>query len=67
MKDERIALWAHCVSKHAAILSPETSYEDLLDYHQHEHKGPGTIRNHPEDSREYSLKKLGIVLSEADE
>lgn len=60
-------LWAHCVSEHACILDPLTPYAELLDFHRHEHKGPGTIRNHPEDSRKYSLKKIGEVLSEAEE
>jgi hypothetical protein len=62
----RMALWAHCVSEHAAILSPEISFRDLEKYHDHEHGGPGTIRNHERSSRDYSIKKIGQVLSEAD-
>ena len=64
---ERIKLWAHCVSEHANILSPETSISDLIDYHEHEHNGPCTIRNHNRDDLKYSIKKIGKVLSESDE
>ena len=60
-------LWAHLVSAHAIILSPETPGVDLARAHIAEHKGPGTIRNHPEASRAYSLAKLGSVLVEADD
>lgn len=66
VQDNRIALWAHCVSEHAAILPPDAAMGDLEDYHAAEHRGPGTIRNHPPSSREYSLKKLDRVLSEAE-
>jgi len=63
---DRIALWAHIVSEHACIMSPEAKPKELRDYHRHEHNGPGGIRNHPYESRKYSLKKMGVVLSEAD-
>lgn len=65
--NEQIALWAHCVSEHAVILSPETTLAELRSYHAGEHRGPGTIRNHEPESRHYSLKKMGMVLSEADD
>ena len=67
MSKERIKLWAHLVSAHAAILSPETPMDDLEELHDHEHEGPCTIRNHPEDSREYSLKKAGRVLLDSED
>lgn len=60
-------LWAHLVSAHATILSPETPSVDLVRAHIAEHKGPGTIRNHPEASRAYTLAKMGSVLVEADD
>lgn len=63
---DRMRLWAHLVSKHAACISPDMGMTDLIDLHQHEHNGPGGIRNHPEDSREFSLPKMGEVLSESD-
>lgn len=59
-------LWAHCVSEHAAILSPQLSLEDLARYHKNEHEGPAAIRNHDSTSRFYSIRKMGAVLSEAD-
>ncbi len=62
----RARLWAHLVSEHAAIIPLETSMKDLEDTHKHEHKGPGTIRNHDESSRSYSLKKLGAILYESE-
>lgn len=60
-------LWAHLVSQHATIIDLNCTLAELKDMHEHEHEGPGTIRNHPEESREYSLKKLGQVLSESEE
>jgi len=59
-------LWAHCVSEHAAILTPQIGLQGLVRFHEHEHEGPGTIRNHPPGSRFYSIRKMGIVLSEAE-
>lgn len=59
-------LWAHIVSQHASMISPELPLADLIEIHEHEHDGPGTIRNHPRESREYSLHKIGKVLSEAE-
>lgn len=32
--------------------------------HAHEHAGPGTIRNHPADSMDADLRRIGEVLSE---
>lgn len=63
---ERRALWAHCVSEHCVSLSPTSTIDELLAFHAHEHGGPGTIRNHPEDERYYSLAKIGRVLSEVE-
>jgi hypothetical protein len=61
-----IQLWAHYVSQHACIMSPETSLNNLIDYHDHEHHGPCTIRNHDPKELSYSLKKIGKVLSESE-
>lgn len=60
-------LWAHLVSAHATILDPTTPSVDLVRAHIAEHKGPGTIRNHPKASRAYTLAKMGEVLIEADD
>lgn len=64
---ERVALWAHCVSAHCAIIAPDETLDELISYHEHEHAGPGTIRGHELSDRSFSLKKIGEVLSEADE
>lgn len=65
-KQERVILWAHLCSEHSGIFNLNSSLEDLLDIHQHEHNGPGGIRNHDEALRNFSYKKLGEVLSEAE-
>lgn len=67
VKNKRIELWAHLVSEHAGIWPLDATYAELKDEHDHEHRGPGTIRNHPEESRKYSVKKLGEVLSESED
>lgn len=68
ISNSRIKLWAHIVSMHACAMDLNWTMDEYLDFHEHEHNnGPGGIRNHPEDSREYSLKKMGQVLSELDE
>ena len=64
---EQAQLWAHCVSRHAAIMDPTTTMESLTDFHDHEHHGPCTIRNHDPEDRSYSLQKIGKVLSESDD
>jgi hypothetical protein len=65
-EQEQSQLWAHCVSRHCAIMDPKTSLNDLRDFHEHEHDGPGTIRNHDRADRSYSLKKIGQVLSDSE-
>ena len=64
MENERIKLWAHCVSGHAMRLSPEISIVELKKCHESEHAGPCTIRNHDKNNRAYNLRKIGLVLSE---
>lgn len=64
--NDRALMWAHCVSEHAVIMKPDATFAQLQDFHDHEHEGPGTIRNHDPKSRAFSLKKLGQVLSEAE-
>jgi hypothetical protein len=65
------ALWAHLASEHACIVEPTGTFDnfraDLIAAHEHEHDGPGTIRNHPRESRVFSRKKMGAVLSESEE
>lgn len=65
IKNTRLQLWLHIVSKHAAIVDPFAPLAELEDFHAHEHAGPGTIRNHKTTSLDYSLKRAGEVLSGA--
>jgi len=67
VKNKRVELWAHLVSEHATCLDLDFTFSDLEDMHEHEHHGPGGIRNHPEASRKYSLKRMGDVLSELED
>lgn len=64
---DRVRLWAHIVSEHACVISPEAPLSDLVDYHEHEHDGPGTIRNHPRESRHYALSGIGETLLDCDD
>lgn len=66
IKNPRIELWAHLVSEHAVCLNFNWTMKEYEDHHDYEHKGPGTIRNHPKNSRVYSFKKIGEVLAEQD-
>lgn len=61
--EERLELWAHIVSAHCNCAPPGT-LNSMLEYHEHEHNGPGGIRNHPEESRHYSMRKIAEVLGE---
>lgn len=60
---DRLELWAHIVSEHCNA-APPGSVASMLDYHESEHEGPGTIRNHDPHSYHYSLRKIAAVLSE---
>jgi hypothetical protein len=63
---DRLDLWAHIVSEHCNA-APPGSVSEMMEYHEHEHEGPGTIRNHDPNSFHYSLKKLVKVLSEVED
>ena len=67
LTNHRIELWAHLVSEHCNAIGFDLPMDQLRETHQHEHHGPGGIRNHPETSRAYSLKKIGKVLSELED
>lgn len=58
MNVEGLQLSLHLVSEHACILSLEESLAELQDMHDYEHAGPCTIRNHPKDSRDFSIAKV---------
>lgn len=66
IRNRRIELWAHLVSEHAMVIGLNYDMAEYMELHNHEHKGPGTIRNHPKGSRAFSFKEIGKVLSETD-
>lgn len=56
----------HLVSDHADPMAVCRSYEDNTDQHDYEHRGPGTIRDHPPESRHIDPEKVELVLEEAE-
>jgi hypothetical protein len=65
--EDRLTLWAHIVCRHASCVGLDMSLNDLVKIHDHEHRGPGTIRNHDLASRDADIATLIHVLSEADD
>jgi cell division protein FtsB len=60
-----LRLWAHVVGVHCNAVWPhQVTNADLIDYHCHEHEGPGTIRDHAETDRRVDLAKIYEVLGE---
>jgi hypothetical protein len=59
----RLAL--HLASDHADPLAVCRGARQNDEQHEHEHDGPGTIRNHPRDSRHFELAKARAVILEA--
>lgn len=66
-EEDRLGLWAHLISEHAGIFGLDLTMAELTEIHEHEHDGPGTIRNHPRVSRVASIAKIGKVCSEIEE
>jgi hypothetical protein len=54
------------VSEHAGCFGLDLSLRELQEIHAHEHRGPGTIRNHDPLSREFRVAKIIHVLGEAE-
>src|SRR5216683_1552624 len=48
-------LWLHLVSMHADPMAVCRTAAENDDQHEHEHRGPGTIRNHPAGDLGYNL------------
>lgn len=61
----RRALRLHLADRHAALTHRDSWYRDLVDLHDHEHDGPGTIRLHLRDDRSYDLMRARRHLAEA--
>jgi hypothetical protein len=55
----------HLISAHAFTphVLTRTLAEQMAD-HEHEHNGPGTIRNHPREARNFSADKIEAAFRE---
>ena len=60
---DSLTLWLHFLSEHAGYMTP-CPLQTLIEEHDHEHAGPGTIRNHSADDFAFSMPKVFDVLSE---
>lgn len=58
------ALRLHIVSEHANAVGLELDEVDALEYHDNEHRGPCTIRNHDSNSFHWSPASVAEVLAE---
>jgi hypothetical protein len=56
----------HLTSEHADPMAMDRAHIFNEGQHHHEHTGPGTIRNHPEDDFSYDRAKADAVLREAE-
>lgn len=66
VKEDKLRLWAHIVSKHACRMGTNIHLKELLEYHDGEHNGPGGIRNHDIADRSSSLNQISHVLGEGE-
>lgn len=57
-------LWLHLVSRHADPMAVTRSGPDNEDQHEHEHRGPGTIRDHPVGDLSFNTVTAKHVLAE---
>jgi hypothetical protein len=57
----------HLASEHADPVATDRTHIFNEGLHHHEHTGPGTIRNHPEDDFSYDRAKADAVLREAED
>jgi hypothetical protein len=58
------SLWLHLVSMHADPMAVLRSEADNDDQHEHEHRGPGTIRNHLAGDLTYNTVTAKASLTE---
>ncbi|WP_431935764.1 hypothetical protein [Micromonospora sp. RP3T] len=55
----------HLFTRHANLAALTMSDADALDDHAHEHRGPGTIRNHPAEDLTYQPELAAVMLDES--
>jgi len=64
--EDRLTLWAHLISEHSSCIGLDLPLADLVEIHEHEHDGPGTIRNHPREWRNANVARIVATLAESD-
>lgn len=64
MSESHQHLAKHLASRHADGLALTRTLADNQDAHQHEHDGPGTIRNHPREDLSWDGEKVDQVVAE---
>lgn len=64
MTDSSLKLWAHLVSVHAAGVSLDQSFTQLVELHNHEHNMRQTMQAHSREERSYDATKLVMPLAE---
>lgn len=57
----------HLISMHADPMAVARTRAENIDQHYHEHRGPGTIRNHNPASVDWDEAKVEAVLEECEE
>jgi hypothetical protein len=57
----------HLVSVHCDPMAIARPHGENKEQHNYEHRGPGTIRNHPASDRSWDAEKLEAVLEEAEQ
>lgn len=54
----------HLLARHCLINAATLADHAVIDAHEHEHDGPGTIRNHPRDDHSWTVEKVNDVLAD---
>jgi hypothetical protein len=61
------ALAMHLISAHCDSMAIERTPAENKDQHEHEHDGPGTIRNHPRNWLGWDENEIERTLEECEE
>jgi hypothetical protein len=57
----------HLASRHADGMALTRSLAENQDAHAHEHRGPGTIRNHDPEDLSWDQASVDLVVAELSE